>query len=58
MKFGPKEKMRSMMFSNYLYGQFSKDALDIHFMNLQSFIIEYLPNLQILFINHKFGMIH
>ena len=31
MKFGPKEKMKSMMFSNYLYGQTSKKSFKYSF---------------------------
>ena len=50
MNFGPKEKMRSKMISNYLYGQtFKKNVLNSHLMNLEAFTIEYSPKLQILF---------
>jgi len=51
MKFSPKEKMRSMIFSNYPFGQkLSKFVLNTHLMNLEAFTIEYSPKLQILFV--------
>ena len=54
MKFDPKEKMRSMMFSNYLFGQtFPKKVPDAHFMDLEAFIVEYSSKLQILFLDFE-----
>ena len=49
MKFGPKEKMRSMMFSNDLYSQTFQKKLNTHLMNVEAFTVEYSPKLQILF---------
>ena len=52
MKFGPKDRTRRMMFSNYLYGQtFLKNVLNTHLMNPEAFTVEYSPKLQILFLD-------
>jgi len=53
MKFSPKEKMRSMMFKNYPCVQFNYFK-NTHLMNLEAFIVEYSPKLQILFLKFEF----
>ena len=51
MNFDSKDKMRSMMFSNYSYGQTFKKCFRYYFMNLEAFIVEYSPKLKILFLD-------
>ena len=54
MKFGSKEKMRSMIFGNYLYGQTSKTFLkNTHLINLDAFTIWNLQKLLIVYLEYK-----